>query len=367
MVQKKKILFSAYSLDIGGIETALVNLLNYLYDTNNYDITLILEKKRGILLGELRDGIKTIEYSPSYKKYFSKIINGVKRIKFMLIHKNRYDASFAYATYCKMAVVTAQIASENSSLWVHSSYLDIFKNDKEKYKSFFKELSINNFKNIVFVSNKSKNEFESVMNKSNTVLCNNIIDYKKIEEMSFEKIKELKKTICTFLYVGRLTEDSKRFSRILEVVKLLKKDDLKFRVLVIGNGKDFNRYKEYVIRNQIENYIYFLGEKSNPYPYFKLADALLLVSENEGYPVVFNEAKILQLPIITTDVSDSRKDIEGKFGIVCDQNVESIKNVMKKVIIDGIESVININEKFDVQSYNKEIVKKVEDIINERN
>ena len=28
---------------------------------------------------------------------------------------------------------------------------------------------------------------------------------------------------------------------------------------------------------------------------------------------------------------------------------------------------IDINEKFDVQSYNKEIVKKVEDIINERN
>ena len=44
----KKILFSAYSLDVGGIETALVTLLKYL--VKDYDITLVLEKKQGIFL-----------------------------------------------------------------------------------------------------------------------------------------------------------------------------------------------------------------------------------------------------------------------------------------------------------------------------
>ena len=41
----KKILFAAYSLDLGGIETALVTLINYLAK-KQYDITLVLEKKR---------------------------------------------------------------------------------------------------------------------------------------------------------------------------------------------------------------------------------------------------------------------------------------------------------------------------------
>ena len=40
----KKILFSAYSLDIGGIETALVTLMKYL--VKYYDITLVLEKNK---------------------------------------------------------------------------------------------------------------------------------------------------------------------------------------------------------------------------------------------------------------------------------------------------------------------------------
>ena len=40
----KKILFAAYSLDLGGIETALVTLINYLAKKKYY-ITLLLEKK----------------------------------------------------------------------------------------------------------------------------------------------------------------------------------------------------------------------------------------------------------------------------------------------------------------------------------
>ena len=40
----KKLLFGTYSLDIGGIEKALVILVNKLQE-KGYDITLVLEKK----------------------------------------------------------------------------------------------------------------------------------------------------------------------------------------------------------------------------------------------------------------------------------------------------------------------------------
>jgi len=58
----KKILFAAYTLNIGGIETALVNLLNEL--VKKYDITLVLEKKKGFFLNILNSKIKVIEYNP---------------------------------------------------------------------------------------------------------------------------------------------------------------------------------------------------------------------------------------------------------------------------------------------------------------
>ena len=53
----KKLFFASYSLDIGGIETSLVTLLNNLGE--KYEITLCLEKKEGntpyIVLSTLYD------------------------------------------------------------------------------------------------------------------------------------------------------------------------------------------------------------------------------------------------------------------------------------------------------------------------
>ena len=63
----KKLLFSAYSLDVGGIETALVTLLNELAK-KQYEITLVLEKKQGIFLEDIDNKINIIEYSPSNNK-----------------------------------------------------------------------------------------------------------------------------------------------------------------------------------------------------------------------------------------------------------------------------------------------------------
>ena len=60
----KKLLFAAVSLDVGGIETALVTLLNYLAQNKEYDITLVLERKEGIFLDTIDPAIKIIEYTP---------------------------------------------------------------------------------------------------------------------------------------------------------------------------------------------------------------------------------------------------------------------------------------------------------------
>ena len=58
----KKLLFAAYSLDVGGIEKALLTLANALVE-RGYDITLVLEKKQGIFLKELNKKINKVQKS----------------------------------------------------------------------------------------------------------------------------------------------------------------------------------------------------------------------------------------------------------------------------------------------------------------
>ena len=190
----KKILFSAYSLDVGGIETALVTLLKEL--SSKYEITLILEKKQGIFLKEIPKNINIITYTPNNNKVviLRKICNFIKQLKFKLKYKNKFDFAGCFATYSYPASFVARTASKNSALWIHNNYLDFYNNDITQYREFFNDLKVYEFKKIVFVSNMDKQVFIAQFPEyvKKVVTCNNLIDYTKILDLSKQKVKDLK-------------------------------------------------------------------------------------------------------------------------------------------------------------------------------
>lgn len=360
-IKMKKLLFSAYSLDIGGIEKALITLTNKLQE-KGYDITIVLEKKQGIFLEELNKNIKVVEYRPNDSKNIikRKLINFFKRVKFILKYKNKFDFSACFATYSLSGSFTSRIASKNSCLWGHADYLTLFENNIEEMREFFKQRNYDKFAHIIFVSEEGKNSFLKAFPemKEKVMVCNNVIDDGKIEQLSKEKI-ELKKesNIVTFINVGRHDEKQKKLSRIIEASKKLKEDGLKFKVLFIGEGQDTEKYKKQVEQYNLKQNIIFLGKKKNPYPYFKISDCVILTSDYEGYPVVFLESFILNIPLITTKVSDYQ-EVEGKYGYVTTKEIEDIYRKMKLFIKEGFK----IKETFDVEKYNEDIIKKLEKI-----
>ena len=357
----KKLLFAAYSLDIGGIEKALVTLTNYLQKCG-YEITIVLEKKQGIFLKELNENIKIIEYRPDESKntLIRKIKNLCNRLKFIVKYKGKYDFSACFATYSISSSFISRVASKNSALWGHADYLTLFDNDKTKMKEFFIKRNYQKFKHVIFVSKEGRDSFVKVFPemKDKILICNNLIDSKKINKLAKEKICESKdEVVTTFINVGRHDEKQKRLTRIIEASKKLKADGYQFKVLLVGDGPDSEFYKEEVIKKELQENIIFLGKKQNPYPYFKIADCVILTSDYEGYPVVFLESFILNKPIITTKVSDYEQ-VEGKYGYVVDKKIEDIYEKMKLFIENGFQ----IKGKFDVNQYNEEIVEKLEKI-----
>lgn len=388
----KKILFSAYSLDVGGIETALVTLLKYL--VNDYDITLVLEKKQGVFLEDLPKEIKVITYTPSSLKFklIRKVINFVKQLRFKLKYKNKFDFSADFATYSMPASFVARTASKNNAIWIHNNYMNFYDNDINQYRKFFKSLKVQEFKKIVFVSNLDKKVFIAQFPEltKSTYVCNNLIDYKKIQKLADEKIpnedlkkifgedypninlnkiskkdaeKQSKKEINAetkvpiFLNVGRHDEKQKKISRILDATEKLNKNGFKFKVLLVGKGTNTKDYEEIIKEKKLNNVI-LLGAKKNPYPYFKISDSFLLSSQFEGYPVVFVESEILGLPIITTNVSDSKKDIDGIFGQVVENSEKGVYRGMKNFLEKGLKT-----EKFDPEKFNKNIIEQIKQII----
>ena len=357
----KKLLFSAYSLDIGGIEKALVTLTNYL-QKKGYEVTIVLEKKQGIFLKELDEKIKVIEYTPDESKNVlkRKAKNFLNRCRFSAKYKNKFDFSACFATYSISSSFVSRIASKNTCLWGHADYLTLFENDEQKVRDFFIKRNYNKFKHIIFVSKEGKESFIKVFPemKEKTIVCNNLIDYQKIKRLAEEVIEEKKEDgTTTFLNVGRHEEKQKRLTKMIEAAALLKADGYKFKILCIGDGQDTELYKNKVNEYNLQDNILFLGKKQNPYPYFKISDCVILTSDYEGYPVVFLESFVLNKPIITTKVSDYEQ-VDGKYGYVTTKEVEDIYDKMKLFMENGFE----IKEKFNSEKYNKEIIEQLEKI-----
>ena len=331
--KKKDLLFAAYHLDLGGIEKALLTLVNRI-DYSKYNVDVVLEQKRGIFLNMVNKEVNVKELKVSENKdiLLRKAINFTRKLIFKVLYDHTYDFSCCYATYSYSSVALALTASSNNSIFVHGDYTIAFKG-KDEFYEFFDTRRIREFKNIIFVSNENKNKFVQRYKglRSKCKVFNNFINTKELLDQSMEPIKEKHpKDKVLFVYIGRLDEYQKRITRQINLVKEIKNIEL----WLIGDGPDRELYEKLIKENKLEDRIKMLGRKSNPFPYMKLADYIILTSDYEGFPVTYLEAITLNKSIITTfPTSDELVDIT-KCGYIISMDekimVKEIKDILKE-------------------------------------
>ncbi len=73
-----------------------------------------------------------------------------------------------------------------------------------------------------------------------------------------------------------------------------------------------------------------LGAKKIHIHILSLQIIFCMSSQFEGYPVVLVESQVLGLPILTTNISDAKKDLEGKYGLVVENSSNGVYKGMKK-------------------------------------
>ena len=353
---KKDLLFADKDLRIGGIESAQVNLINHI-DFNKYNVTLILEEKRGELLKKLdsRVIVKELKVSNNGNTIIRKIINVTRKILFSIFNYNNYDFSCCYTTYSFSSNKIAKLASKNSSFYVHSDYKYIYPDEKD-FREFFDSRIVYEYKNIIFVSNEARDSFIKIYKelKDKAIVLNNFVDIEKIKELSKKDIDiERKKGKTLFVFVGRLDDSSKKLKKAINLTNEIKDIEL----WIIGDGPDRKMYEEYANDN---NRIKFFGKKENPYPYMNRADYIILTSDYEGFPVIYLEALVLEKQIITTiKTSDESINIEKHAYIISKDEktmVEEVKDILNK---DIKKKAINID------SIQKDRMKLFEKLFNE--
>lgn len=358
--RKKELLFSINDLRVGGIETAIINLLNNI-DHKKYNVTLVMEEKTGVLLKNVNKNVKVQELKVSNNKnvIIRKGINFIRKLNFSILNYHKFDFSCCYATYSLSANKIALTASKNNSIYVHSNYRYIYK-DKTEFKNFFNCRNISSFRRIIFVANEAEKDFIKIYPelKNKCLVLNNFIDPDKILKLSTEKISETHpKNKKLFVFIGRLDDSSKKVSRAINLLKSLSDVNL----LIVGDGPDRKMYEDLVTKNDLSKRVTFVGQKTNPYPYIKLADYIILTSDYEGFPVTYLEAITLHKRILTTiDVSDESINIGKDYAtIISMDEKEMLKDVQKE-----LSSPRKIKD-IDIKKIQEERLEKLENIFNE--
>ena len=166
-----------------------------------------------------------------------------------------------------------------------------------------------------------------------------------------EKRKENTDKVPCFINVSRHYEKAKKITRIIDASKRLKDEGYNFKVWLVGDGEDTQEYINKIKECNLKDVVLLKGRQTNPYKFIKASDALVVSSDFEGYGMVIDEARVLNRPVISTDVADADLILKEGFGILTSNSLDGIYTAMKEFLDNGY----NIKNKFDYTEFNKEI------------
>ncbi|MEG1848709.1 MAG: glycosyltransferase [Lachnospiraceae bacterium] len=80
------------------------------------------------------------------------------------------------------------------------------------------------------------------------------------------------------------------------------------RLMIIGEG-EYEENKQFAEELGVEEEVFFIGVKKNPFPYLKRADVYALTSLHEGFPNALVEAMALGIPVVAANCRSGPAEI----------------------------------------------------------
>ena len=359
MADKKKILIRIGSLRHGGAEKVLVTFLKNL-PQNRYEIDLLLNLYSGKYLPEIPTWINVLYLNKgemittnrlqdipvkAFRVIYQKLLKQFPKLLYQFILKGKkYDVEFAAIHGFRDEILNSPLKSSKKLVWIHNDLkkTELYHYTDEEFRKFF------GFDKIMVISEKIEQDFnnltQNLEEKNKIVRIYNPLDTEEIVLKSQEprsKKQEARSKNSnlgtqnsepTFVSVGTVFPQ-KGFDRLLKVHKRLLDEGFHHKILILGDGYDFENIKNLQKDLGVTETSTLFGFTDNPYPQIKNADFYILSSRYEGFPTVLFEAITLKKNIIATDVSGVREMLDdGKLGLIIENSEQGIYDGMKKAL-----------------------------------
>ena len=381
----KKVLIVNNNMKIGGIQRSLINLLKEV--NNDFEITLFLFDLSGEYYNDIPKNIKIIHASSilrvlgisvseckqlGLKYFFAKILFAIitkifgNRVAISLICNfepklKEFDVAISYMQNSPSKIfyggtnefVLNRVKAKKKIAFIHCDYANYGGSLKYASKMYEK------FDRIAFCSKGCMDVFLNLLPKfsSKSKVVYNCMDIKKINNLSLENIVKYKNK-TSILSIGRMTYD-KGMDRVIKIfARYIVEVTKDAHLFLIGDGANRSELEKLVKSLNMGKYITFCGNQQNVYRFMKNADLLLLFSQHEAAPMVFGEAELLKLPVLSTKTTSVNELILDKnIGLVGETD-EDLFQKMKQLIENS--NCVKFSEKVS----NKLPIQQFIDIIN---
>lgn len=354
----KKLCCIVPSLGGGGAERVAFHLLNNL-DMDKYELSFVtIYKNSGNYIKDLRSGIKHVSLKKD--KIRNSIFDLYKTLKIL-----KPDVVVVFSFDLMILISIFIIPFFKNVCFINRQINIISKLNFGKIKLYLVRRSIKQYNKII---TQSRDMTEDLLNnvkikKDKVIEINNPVDIHLIERVANENNSiEFRKENKNLLCVGRL-EKQKGFDLIIEIMGRI--EDNHVKLYILGDGSERIKLEKMIIEKHLENRVFLLGRKENPYVYMKNADLFILSSRYEGFPNVLIEANACGTYAICNKCPGGINEIikEGINGNII--NFNDIEET-KKLILKNLESR-NINKeriKKSISEYSIDnIIKKYEIIL----
>lgn len=370
---KKKVLFVINTMSRAGAEMALLALLRQL-DPQKLDISLFVLMGQGEMVPELpeyvhllnKSIVKESVLSAAGRRHMAVTVaksmlrrgTGVRMLPYLVSQtasmtshhsfslekllwpvvaegapglEDTYDLAVAYLEGGAAYYVANRVKAKKKAAFIHIDYRQAGYNrrlDADCYLNYDRIFTVSREIQAPFLE-----EYPELREKVD--VFHNILDVQRIKRLAQEPGGFPEPWDgWKLLTVGRL-KAQKALEVSIDAMKRLKDAGVKARWYVLGEG-DQRPFLESRIRQLgLEQEFILMGAVDNPYPWFSQADLYVQCSRFEGWGIAVQEARLLGCPVVASDCSGIREQLEdGDTGILCQLSAQEIADTIQSLLRD---------------------------------
>lgn len=372
---KKKLGIHTGNISIGGQEKMLIEFLKIL-SPEKYEIELYIEEDKGDknyyekeipsyvhyqFLTE-KSFMRKLEYYKNKKNIFYRIIYSYllrKKKKIAIKHQNNKLKKCDILIDYDMGLLRNLHELKNVGVivgWSHAGRGEILKNKR-------KRMNVNLYDYIVTINEEMKKGYEKNYTPK-VIKIENFIDEKELKRKGDDKLEE-KNLGSYILSVGSLTENKNHKELIIAFKRYIEECNGNKNLVILGEGKERKKLEEMIKVAELENRIFLLGNKKNPYPYMKNCEVYIHSSKAEAFPVVLMEAMFFKKVIIAKENIGTKEILnDGKDGILVKNLENSVGEIYDILNNKGLKNDYEMKSFLRSKEFFKERAKeKIEEFI----